>query len=75
VPSVDDVQANLTGRRSFMTETSLVKGVFVVVLAVELLTHPTLHTETVHYVPTTTIVHNGGQVITATASTIVIPSK
>jgi hypothetical protein len=58
-----------------MTGTSLVKGVFVVALAGALLNHPAVHTETVHYVPTTTTVHNGGQVMTATASTIVIPSK
>jgi hypothetical protein len=55
-----------------MKETKVVKGVLAMAIIGETLLHPMVHTETVHYVPTTTIVYNGGQVISATASAMVI---
>jgi hypothetical protein len=53
----------------------VVKGVFFVAITAATVLHPMVHTETVLYVPTTTIVYNGGQVISATASTTVIFRK
>lgn len=58
-----------------MKETRPAKGAFVVVLIGATMLHPMVHTETVHYVPTTSIVHNGGEVVTATASAMVIPGE
>jgi hypothetical protein len=53
----------------------VVTGVLGVVLAATLTVTHAAHTEMVNYVPTITIVHNGGEVVTATAAALLMRGK